>query len=208
MTLNLRGLLLGKSSRLRFVHRFSTNARIHEESVAEHSWFVTWYALFIAEWYNSNIVDVDKNKVNLNLVMQYALLHDIEESITGDFPRDFKYSSTYLKQTLDTIGPDLTTKIFREFLSMADTVTYVDAWIQSKKGLEGAIVDLADFCSAVAYIWYETFSGNRAVFDEACLLENFHRFKERDFLVFHPLVEQLETLIMEIKEHAGHKTSV
>ncbi len=48
--MNMKKLLVGHVIRLKYTERFSTCRTLHKESVAEHAYFTTLYALVLGEW--------------------------------------------------------------------------------------------------------------------------------------------------------------
>jgi 5'-deoxynucleotidase YfbR-like HD superfamily hydrolase len=159
--LNLNELLTGSLNRLRFIQRFNTALVLHRESVAEHSYYVVLYSYILAQWCQQ------RYKMNLDrgAILERAIVHDIEESETGDFPRPFKYSNPELKKLLELQGEALLANVLCTLLpgeykggSLSDWESWkhdpgyiirthiLDRWKRSKdSSYEGKIVQLADF---------------------------------------------------------------
>ena len=92
----LKELLLGSLSRLKNIVRFSNSHKIIHESVAEHSFSTAVYALVLGEELRRGGLEI-----NVELAVKRALLHDIEESCSGDYIRTFKHSDPDLMKAID-----------------------------------------------------------------------------------------------------------
>src|SRR6476660_5737373 len=101
--LDLKTLLSGDTNRLRYIQRHSTSLVLHRENVAEHSYYVSLYSMFLCEWVRKNCADVFVDELT---VLRRCLVHDLDESRTGDFQRPFKYSRPDLKNLLDEASTD------------------------------------------------------------------------------------------------------
>src|SRR5258706_8989645 len=97
MNLNIKELIEGRPERLRYVFRYSTTRVISPESVAEHSYFVAFYCMMIGHWLNG---DSEGVTVSMRKLLERALVHDLEEAVTGDFPREFKHSNKDVQEAL------------------------------------------------------------------------------------------------------------
>lgn len=86
---------------LAFVPRWTITRNIRSRNVAEHSFFVALWALRIAEYAEMEL------KEQLYLV-RLALVHDVEEVITGDIPSPFKSAlNSYTKIAVDKLDHQL-----------------------------------------------------------------------------------------------------
>jgi 5'-deoxynucleotidase len=72
---------LNRSRGLSFVERWNFHPRIHKENVAEHSFWVAFYAMLIMDM-EAKVTIIDDRL----WVLEAALLHDLEEAATGDCP--------------------------------------------------------------------------------------------------------------------------
>lgn len=179
MKLNLKSILLGDVSRLRYVWRFSTSRIVHPESVAEHSYYVALYSMFIADWivenYEYRVMGKYRDlKVDKGLLLTRALLHDLEESRSGDVPRNFKYSTPKLKEILGNASMIAFNQILRSVLPSPCKVVddYQDAWVNAKdETIEGAVLEFADFLSCLSFLLQEGRNVG-AVLPEGCLTLN------------------------------------
>lgn len=151
--LNMEQILLGRITRLRYVKRYSICPRVHEESVAEHSFYAAFIALVVGL-----DLQLKGHGVLLAKVLSRAIMHDVDEAYSGDFIRMFKHSSPGLKTAIDAAALNF----MKNFAITAGlNGPYVDLWSQAKDdSLEGKIVSFADFASVVSYIGQELASGN------------------------------------------------
>ena len=133
--------------RLSNIYRFCNVPRIKDESVAEHSYFVTLYSMVIADI----VGNVDKTKI-----MKMSLLHDSEESISGDFPHPTKERFPTFNEALEEINLFLIKEIFK------DNQEYIELWKESRNEdtEEARIVKLADRLSVLVYTNEESELGN------------------------------------------------
>lgn len=160
--LNLSGLLLGGSSRLTNIIRFSNSHRIKDESVAEHSFSTALYCLVIGSElrHNGLVIDVE-------LAVKRALIHDIEESHSGDFIRSFKHSDPALSYQIELASEKFADKLFNELTTAPVAKTLWSMWKEAKnRTLEGMLVEFADFLSVVSYVLREAAMGNRSLINE------------------------------------------
>ena len=163
--INIEKMLVGDLARLRNVIRFGVCRRTHDESVAEHSYYVVLYTMLLGLDYESRnayrMVELDWRKL-----MVGSTLHDAEESVTGDFPRPYKYSSEKLKGELDNSAVEVTKEIMETLNSSPHVVNILNQYTikaKDKETIEGRIIALADFLSVVSYIYQEYLAGNHGV---------------------------------------------
>src|SRR5260221_464375 len=154
--ITMQDLLLGAIMRAAHIHRYSAIPVNHTESVAEHSFFVAAYADRIS-------IDLNCSMETNRLAVRAALWHDIEETLTGDFIRSFKYSDSKMKAMMDDAAHECAFKVFEEIIN--DEIKSGQAlmiWHEAKRdSLVGKIVKFSDFLSVVAYVSKECAMGNR-----------------------------------------------
>lgn len=138
-----------KLSRLeRYNHRF----RVHDESVAEHSYFVTLFSLMICEKLHSS------NKIK-RMCLEKALLHDLPEIVTSDIPHDVKEMFPDIRIMLNRFEHDFLEKYF-------DCVNVQwDEDYANNDLITTLIVDLADVYSVYQFCHVETSLGNSTISD-------------------------------------------
>jgi len=156
--------LFSVSQGMSAIQRYSQLHLLKSESVMEHTGFVCLFTYTLCEEINS--VSSDAHKLDTGKALKKAIVHDIDEVITGDIPRPTKYyneSSIALFEDMAEAGID---QIIKE-LNVEGLDMKTD-WKQSKSGREGAIVAFADLSSVVYKLWEEIIMlGNRKLFRQA-----------------------------------------
>lgn len=196
MTLYIRELLAGGPAKLRWVYRYSGCRVRHPESVAEHSYFVALYGLLIAEWCEEHDEFVSKASV-----MEKAILHDLEEARTGDFPRNFKHSTPAMKSMLDDAGAIGFQQLIRMVVGDKDAQKFTRKWADAKdESKEGRIVEFADFLSVLGFLLMEgAGEGNQAVHIHVADMTGYFRgFANPKFDFIRPLVDQAGEIMKEV----------
>jgi 5'-deoxynucleotidase YfbR-like HD superfamily hydrolase len=191
--LDLPQILLGRITRLRYIKRYSICPRVHEESVAEHSYYTAFIALVVG-------MDLQTrgHSIQLGKLLARALMQDVDEAYSGDFIRMFKHSSPGLKTAIDAAA----LQFMRGFATEAGLGSmYLGFWTEAKDAtLEGAIVSFADFASVVSYIAQELRSGNVVMREQ---LDELNKFCESFFVEkYQPLmvyVEAVHKIVLALK---------
>lgn len=197
MSLNIRTMLQGTIVRMRYVRRWSTSRVLFPENVAEHTFFVSFYALMICRWLN---VPYSATRVDVGDVLTRAVLHDIEEARSGDIHRPFKYSSQELLTALQSASILATTQVLDGlFDSSVDHETLTDAAVNAKDDtMAGCVVRFADFLAVLAFILQE---GPGAVesLDLRTLQSHYNWFAGNpDCRFLSPLIDQAGQIVREI----------
>ena len=146
------------ADRLSNIHRYPMWDRIREMNVAEHSMRVTMLAMMMADFYNKDAKK--KDKVNVELLMRKALLHDFEEALTGDIAHPIKHHSEEAEQFFGDLTDDM---LVNKMFVYADKayMTYVS---ESKAGKEGQIIAIADMAEILFYTYREVRLGNDVIY--------------------------------------------
>lgn len=204
-TLNLKALLQGDSNRLRYVIRYSTCQRLHPENVAEHSYYVALYAAIITNWVN--IGTYPESVVRMGDVLQRALFHDLEEAITGDVNRIFKYSDPHIKNALDRGADTCFRDVMYPIIGNDNLQLYMTHWRSAKDGTyAGRIVKFADYLAVLAYMSAEL-PQNATMRQNLEIMREYHDiFSEDGYDFIRPLVNQANDILNEtfaMKEKAG-----
>ena len=147
--------LFGVQRRLANILRWNTTPRINTESVASHSYFVVLYSIIISDYIKANYnlsPDIEK-------VCKIAVLHDLEESFSGDIVASIKASSVEFRNVLEDINLKVLDKIFDHFDNKDEYISY---WKMSRdySYLESKIVRVADLISQILYSFEEIKMGN------------------------------------------------
>jgi len=149
---------LKKERRLDTIVRFGTHIRLKDESIAEHSFHTALYAMILA--------DLEKqfgNKVNQEKLLKTALIHDMEECLTGDIIFGFKHTHPKLAKQIKKMGSKFLEELMDD-LPEKLSKEYVELWKNSKdmKTLEGKIIEGADKLEGLVYSLNELSLGNKA----------------------------------------------
>lgn len=204
----IRKMLVGDPARLRFVNRFSTCHVVHKESVAEHSYYVCLYSLLIGDWCNyAGVADETGQHVNMARLLQRAVLHDIEEALTGDVNRLFKYSTDATFLALHQGGRQMMYRLVSS-LDIPDhrqRTAYYNAWENAKdNSIEGRVLEFADFLSVLSYMVQEVNGSNFTMREHLSTMTDYLRiFENSRFDFIRPLVVEAANLLCEAFSAAG-----
>lgn len=111
-----------------------------EENVLEHSGMVALLAMYISEQINK-----DGGETSIESILKKALLHDMQESITGDICSPMKYSSKDLQKIVEE----------QEFIAMSkisidiDSNSVMDAWMKSD---DVGTCEIVNFCDSLCVL--------------------------------------------------------
>lgn len=139
------------ASSLSSIQRYSQTFLIKKENVLEHSGFVVLFCYLIGKQLQSEGVEI-----NMGRLLSKAIIHDIDEIITGDVPRPTKYfnaRSIIIFKEMEQTGTRLFLKDLIDDDSILESI-YSD-WEESKIGVAGGIVKLADLSAVVYKAWEE-----------------------------------------------------
>jgi 5'-deoxynucleotidase YfbR-like HD superfamily hydrolase len=202
--LNIESLISGPLMRLRNVVRFSNSSRNSNETVAEHSFYVAMFSMLIyLDMEQRGFFNKD-NALDLRKMLMRALVHDVEESHSGDFIRTFKHSSPELSQAIENASTAFMHVIFNGILH--DPKELVQAWMESKENsLEGHIVRFADFLSVVSYIFNEVKRGNIGIYKDNrdSLHEYAKEFDQEKYEHLAPYLEQVFEVLYRLDARGG-----
>lgn len=192
MTLDIITLLTGNTTRLRNVVRYSTCRRVNDEDVAQHSFYTVLYSALIATWVERN----SKMVISWALLMTKASLHDVEEAISGDFPRPFKVSDPALKSMLD-VAALKACRVACQGIFPDDEEMLPGLWERAKnRTTEGRIVSLADCLSVLSYLYQEREAGNYGIHEHAADVEKYwNEFLDPSYDFLRPLIRQADPLV-------------
>lgn len=196
--LNLEEMLTGNPTRLRYIIRFSTCHRLHNENVAEHSYYVALYAMFVVDWFNQ---EHPCDQIHMGEVLKRCLIHDLEEARSGDFPRPFKYSSERLRSLLEEAAEDAFEQVITPVVGTVRQDRWVDSWRNTKDhSLEGRVVKFADFLSVCGYLLSEVRESNDTISEHiSTLQEYFTIFASEHYDFLRPLIVQCEAVLKDHK---------
>lgn len=142
-----------QARKLKNVKRCGTMNLVSRESIAEHSYYVSVLALDIAKRLESQDKKV---KIDYGKLLQKAMFHDIEEGIIGDIPHPFKHSSELINKVIEGHKNLVVRRFFPKWVAL---------WNETAKdGLEGEIVQMADFIELYMFCAEEKILGNRDLY--------------------------------------------
>lgn len=149
---------LKEERKLDKIIRFSAQIRIKDENVAEHSFHVALYAMILADLEEK----IFKHKIDKEKLLKTALLHDLEECLTGDIIYGFKHTDKSLTREIKKMSEKFFKKLM-ENLSKEVAEEYLSLWKQAKdkKKIEGKIIEAADKLEGLIYALNEFSLGNK-----------------------------------------------
>jgi len=185
--LNLDSLLTGDIRKASTVIRYSSIDHGRDQNIAEHSYYVILYALLIAKDCIKDGMEIDLQRVLVDCVM-----HDVDECLSGDFVRSFKYANEEMHRMMDAMASTGCKKL----LVLLGCSELHENWVNAKdvKTLEGQIVLLVDLLEVVAYCISRIKVGNREM--QTILRGAYEKFIKN--MAGLPIYERYKTEIAEI----------
>lgn len=138
---NFTTLAFNPMSRMNEVSRYSSVYQETNESLAEHITDVSVMSYLIAKTIQSNFTD----DIDLGKLLEKCLLHDIDEVITGDVPRNTKYATDSVHDNLDQVASDAV-DLIEKYIGVRGIC---EVWDFAKEGKEGAILKIVDMLCVV-----------------------------------------------------------
>lgn len=94
--------------------------------------------------------------INIGLMLEKGLLHDVDESLTGDIPRPIKYYSDEVLKGIHNLANNSATRLVNNVLKLDEynTNRVINNIFNCKNDIEGLFIRVADLLS-VAYKAYE-----------------------------------------------------
>lgn len=155
--------------------RYSLLYQLKGESLADHISDVSVLSYLLILRLNSYGENLD-----VGLVLEKVLLHDLDEVLTGDIPRSTKYYSEEGLNAMRGVARDAISAL-AEDLPGGDGL--VEKWQEAKSGREGAILVLADMLCVA-----------RKVVTEVKILGNGYFLK-----VAYEMIDNLKTVRKELE---------
>lgn len=134
-------------SKLSSIKRYNTRVRIHDESVAEHSFYTAFYTKFLCD-------AAEVNQETRLLALDAALMHDVPEIYVNDITYDCKQAIEGLTDLLQKYEE----KALHEVSDTASQVLFDPQ--NADQRMAQAIVECADVMSVVQYSLCELSLGN------------------------------------------------
>lgn len=184
------------------IMRFNQCNLINKQNVAEHSFYVCWWSFLIALYESGSKLE----KINYDKLLIGALLHDLDESVTGDI----------LYPTKNIFGEGKIGKIIKEFassileegiLKYLNDNKIVSAYLSScwktakTDGIEGKIVCAADMLDCLFYSLKEIKTGNKSMAYIFYKAKGYLKEKYSEFKFVDIVLKELDGL--EIKEEGN-----
>lgn len=159
----MKELFLGKMTGLNHTYRFSGKMKNKDQSVSEHSYWtaiislaLTIYENKMRKKYANNLASLDVGKV-----LSMALLHDVEEVITGDINHLFKHSSSgqnFRKELDDLVKKEANLELFQKIICGEELEKF---WLDSHEDSEiNYIIKISDWLQLLQYVLEEKRRGN------------------------------------------------
>lgn len=185
MSIAVNEVMFGKIGRLKDTFRYSAQPVISRENVAEHSFWTAMIGITIA-------YEVSGNQLMVSRVALKAIVHDIEECMTGDLVRDMKYANPDTREAIAKVEKEF---IGRLLTPMEETGQRIlNEWRDAKDNtMAGQIVRLSDTLSVIQYCTKEMELGNTNLVDikNACssLIGNMKLIQSLEDVAYHALDE-------------------
>ena len=140
-------------SRLASLSRFSMERLSSRESVMEHLGQVSLTALALATECDGR----EPKCVSVASVVMRALVHDLEEAVTGDIARPTKHASPAARQLFEALTESAAGYLAKDLESSMPHFARSMYWHhqRAKKDKEGCVVALADILAVVTKVWEE-----------------------------------------------------
>lgn len=138
------------------IKRYHTTPMFAQESVAEHSHYVAMIARLIAY----TLEQVGRPIDTLRAV-DLAMIHDYEETISGDIISTFKHSDPELLDLLERLTDRAIDEVFSSLPSELARY-YIELWRQHSAGsIEGQVVSVADKLASLSFAHEQLRMGNQ-----------------------------------------------
>ena len=135
--------------------RYSQTKLVTPESVLEHTGWVTLFTYLLGVELNT-VAGGFQYAVDMDELLSRAVVHDIEELVTGDIARPVKYHSTETIAIFKKLKDEGIIRVIEE-LHLCNTANEIVLATsnRAKLGKIGALVDLADKAAVVYKLWDE-----------------------------------------------------
>lgn len=141
---------------LAHVIRFNSHPQHFSESVAEHSFYVTYFATILVQLLKESGENIDSEKA-----MTIALIHDMEEMFSGDILTPFKHHNEHVSQAIRKVNEEMIPEAF-EGLPEALKKRFVAFWEEDarQETKEAELVKIADKLALISKCYEEMRAGN------------------------------------------------
>jgi 5'-deoxynucleotidase YfbR-like HD superfamily hydrolase len=197
--------LRGDHRRIAVTFRYSGQFMNRDENVAEHSWFVAFYSLMI---YHRLLKDDPENPEILSPtfkgdLLERATMHDLDEMISGDFHRTFKYSDEEMRYHIERV---LRTKVEQWVKALELPNSVINSITEAKsRGLAGEIISIADMIGVCSYVCENIEMGNRRAIAHAESVKEILSNLVRKGRITHPLLKEIAMAHVHEMSHLIHR---
>ena len=141
---------------LAHVVRFNGKPQQFTESVAEHSFYVTYFTSVLLHFLKKEHEEIDEAKT-----LKIALVHDMEEAFSGDILTPFKHYNEEITEAIRKVNRDTIPLMFED-LPKDLSVEFIKLWTEDaeQSSKEAQVVKLADKLSLISKCYEETKVGN------------------------------------------------
>lgn len=141
---------------LAHVVRFNNRPQHFPESVAEHSYYVAYFALLLCKVMTKHNLEVDTTKV-----LQMALIHDSEEGFSGDILNPFKHYNDRVFEAIREVNKEMIDEVFADLPdNLAKELIQIWKEENAATSLEAQVVKVADKLSLLSKCFEEIKAGN------------------------------------------------
>ncbi|OGY26942.1 MAG: hypothetical protein A2Z11_02695 [Candidatus Woykebacteria bacterium RBG_16_43_9] len=172
---------------LAHVIRFNNRPQHFPESVAEHSFYVTYITLIIC-----SLLQKKKIKVDAKRALSMALVHDAEEAFSGDILNPFKHFNEKVYKAIRDVNRQMVGEMFAD-LPKDLSRQLVQLWNSenASKSIEAEIVKVADKLQLISKCFEEIQAGN--TYFEEILKEQLRVLKKLDFPWWKKIADEVLT---------------
>lgn len=141
---------------LAHVVRFNGKPQQFTESVAEHSFYVTYFTSILLHFLKKVHEEIDEAKT-----LKIALVHDMEEVFSGDILTPFKHYNEEITEAIRKVNRNTIPLMF-ENLPKDLSSEFIKLWTEDaqQSSKEAEVVKLADKLSLISKCYEETKVGN------------------------------------------------
>lgn len=130
--------------------RYNQRFRLKDESVAEHSYYVSLFTMMICD-------ELEVSAKIKNDSLTWALIHDLPEIYTSDIPHSAKVNTPGMETFLEAVEHDVVANHFKDYSDLFNRVT------SGNYEIVYWIVKLADILSVIQYSTLELRLGNKTM---------------------------------------------
>jgi len=181
----INGFLEYSIDRLTAITRYNIIKFIKPQTVMQHLGSTTLIAMLLSDYLNEIGITNDPEKV-----LRMAIIHDVEEVVSGDLPHDLKYDMRYSTE-LRGILNKLTNYTLNTTLNMIGDAHLKSKYKKlfdeekSKKTIEAKIVKAADDIDVVIYTRQENKLGNKTMIKQENTAMKLYKKMLADILTTH-----------------------